>query len=67
MLGGSAVLLAGQDPSQAGLWKGRRDRTLILRFIGDLFLLVSGSHMAYLAMGKQASGVTDPAMMSWCR
>ncbi len=52
VLGGSAVLLAGQDLSHAGLWKGRRDRTLILRLTGALFLLVSGPHMAYLAVGK---------------
>ncbi len=24
VLGGSAMLLAGQDPSQAGFWKGRK-------------------------------------------
>ncbi len=65
--GGSAVLLAGQDPSHAGLWKERRGRTLILRLTGDLFLPVSGPHTAYLAVGKRASGVADPAMMSWCR
>ncbi len=65
--GGSAVLLAGQDRSHAGFWKERRGCTLILRLTGDKFLLVSGPHTAYLAMGKQASGVADPAVMSWCR
>ncbi len=66
MLGGSAVLLAGQDPSQAGFWKGRKS-TLILRLTGDLSLPVSGSPTAYLAVGKRAPGVADLAVTSWCR
>ncbi len=61
VLGGSSVLQAGQDPSQA------RDRTLILRLTGVMSLPLSGSPTAYLAVGKQAPGVADPAVMSWCR
>ncbi len=62
--GGSAVLLAGQHPSHAGVCKEKRVRTLLLRLTGDLFLPVSGPHTAYLAVGERASGVADPAVMS---
>ncbi len=47
--------------------KEARDRTLILRLTGDLSLPVSGSPTAYLAVGKRAPGVADPAVTSWCR
>ncbi len=47
--------------------KEARDRTLILQLTGDLSLPVSGSPTAYLAVGKRAPGVADPAMTIWCR
>ncbi len=47
--------------------KKARDRTLILQLTGVMSLPLSGSPTAYLAVGKRAPGVADPAVMSWCR
>ncbi len=46
--------------------KSRRVGTLVL-CIEETSLSITQPHTAYLAMGKQASGVADPAVMSGCR
>ncbi len=46
--------------------KSRRVGTLVL-CIEETSLLVTQPRTAYLATGKRASGVADPAVMSGCR
>ncbi len=67
VLGGSAVLQAGQDPSQAGFWKGSKRPHVNSPAYRRSVSPVSGSPTAYLAVGKRAPGVADPAVTSWCR
>ncbi len=67
VLGGSSVLQAGQDPSQAGFWKESKRPHVNSPAHRSMSLSLSGSPTAYLAVGKRAPGVADPAVTSWCR
>ncbi len=46
--------------------KSKRVGTLVL-CIEETSLSITQPHTAYLAAGKRASGVADPAVMSGCR
>ncbi len=46
--------------------KSKRVGTLVI-CIEETSLPITQPHAAYLAAGKQASGVADPAVMSGCR
>ncbi len=62
----SAVLVAVLDRSHACLWKSRKGSTLVLS-MKETSLNSTQPHTAYLAAGKWASAVADPAVMSGCR
>ncbi len=62
----SAVLVAVLDRSHACLWKSRKGSTLVLSR-KETSLNSTQPHTAYLAAGKWASAVADPAVMSRCR